>query len=102
MRQAVLALLLDRQHLHGNVTRGGVELEVVQHRPPQHVGEEHVERDGRRTVFAGQRQRLHPARGHQTFEPLAARDPEEDARVVRIVFHDEQRGVPRLDVVAIV
>ncbi len=59
VREPVLALLLDRQHLHGDVAGGGIELEVVQHRPPQHVGEEHVEGDGRGAVLASQRQRLH-------------------------------------------
>ena len=43
VRQAVLALLLDRQHLHGDVARARIELEVVEHRPAEHVGQEHIE-----------------------------------------------------------
>ena len=56
VRQPVLLLFLDREHLHGNVPRGRVELQVVEHRPPQHVGQEHVEGDRRGTEFPGQRE----------------------------------------------
>ena len=48
MGQPVLALLLDRQHLHRNVTRRRIELEVVEDGPSQHVGQEDVQRDGGR------------------------------------------------------
>ena len=39
----VLALLLQRDDLHGNVPHGRVELELVEHRPAEHVGQEDVE-----------------------------------------------------------
>ena len=57
VRQAVLPLLLDRQHLHRNVPRRRIELQVVEHRPAEHVGQEHVERDRGRQVLPRQRQR---------------------------------------------
>ena len=53
VRQAVLPLLLDRQHLHRDVARRRIELQVVEHGPAQHVGQEHVERDrGRQVLLA--------------------------------------------------
>ena len=57
------ALLFDREHLHRNVTRRRIELEVVQHRPvPSMSGQEHVERDGGRLVLPRERD-APPARG---------------------------------------
>ena len=38
MGESVLPLLLNGDHLHGNVTRRRVELETVEDGPPQHVG----------------------------------------------------------------
>ena len=57
MGQAVLALVFERDDLHRNVPRGRVELEVVEHRPAEHVGQEDVQRDGGRDGTGG------PARG---------------------------------------
>jgi len=54
VRQPVLALLLDRQHLHRDVAGLRVQLEVVEHRPTEHVGQKHVERDRGRREFAGE------------------------------------------------
>ena len=42
------------------------------------------------------------ARGHQDFEAFVARQIAEDARVVRIVFDDQQDGFARLQIFAIV
>ena len=44
-RQAVPALLLDRQHLHRDVPRRRIELQMVQDRPAQHVGQQDVEQE---------------------------------------------------------
>src|SRR5262249_41029212 len=63
-RQAVLALLLDGQHLDGDVAGGRIELQVVEHRPAQHVGQEHVQGDGGGPVLAGQSEGGLAAVGH--------------------------------------
>ena len=60
VRQAVLPLFLDREHLHRDVARRRIELEVVEHRPAEHVGQEDVERDRRR---AGTRARARAPSG---------------------------------------
>ena len=54
--QAVLALLVERDDLHRNVPRERIELELVEHRPAEHVGQEDVERDGGGPELARQRQ----------------------------------------------
>ena len=102
VRQAVLPLLLDREHLHRDVARRRIELQVVEHRPAEHVGQEDVERDGGRQVLARQRQRRLAAVGDDALEALVAREAEQDARVVRVVVDDEQDVVASLDVVAVV
>ena len=103
MRQAVLALFFQRDDLHRDVPRRRVELELVEHRPAEHVGQEDIERDGRRAGTAA------PATGPcaplvatMPLKPLSRARPEQDARVVRVVLDDQQHGVARLDVVAVV
>ena len=53
-----MPVLIEREHLHGNVARAGVLLEMIQHRPAQHVGQENVERNRRGMILVRQRQRL--------------------------------------------
>jgi hypothetical protein len=55
VRQSVLPLFFDRQHLDGNVPGRRIELQVVQHRPPEHVRQEDVEGDGGWQVLLGER-----------------------------------------------
>ena len=62
VREAVLALLVDGDDLHRDMTRGRVELEIVQHRPAEHVGQEDIERDGRGRSLARQREADAPPR----------------------------------------
>ena len=61
-RQAVLPVLVQRHDLHRNVPRQRILLELVEHRPAQHVRQEHVERDRRRLELARQRERFGAAR----------------------------------------
>ena len=69
-RQAVLPVLVQRHDLHRDVPRVGVLLQLAEHRPAEHVGQEDVERDGRRLELARQRQRLGAAHRHQHLEAL--------------------------------
>ena len=102
MRQSVLPLFLDRQHLHRDVPRGRIELQVVEHGPAEHVRQEDIERDRRRQVLPRQQQRRLAAIGDDALEALVARQTEQHARVVRIVLDDQQHAVALADVVAIV
>ena len=56
--QAMLAFAFERNDLHGNVSRERVQLEVVQHRPPEHVGQEDIQRDGGGAKLSGKLKRL--------------------------------------------
>ena len=71
----------------------GIELEIVEHRPAEHVGQEDIERDGRGLELPGQRQARWRPGGDDALEALVARQAEQDAGVVRIVLDDEQDGV---------
>ena len=98
----MLAFFLDRDDLHRDVPRDRIELEVVQHGPAQHVGQEDVQRDGRGPELAGQRKALGARGGDDAFEALVARQAQQDARVMRIVLDDQQHGFAVDDVVAVV
>ena len=99
-RQAVLPVLVQRDDLHRDVPRRRVLLELAEHGPAQHVGQEDVERHGGRPVLARQRQRLGAARRDQHLEAVVAREVDQDAGVMRIVLDDQQDVVARLDDVA--
>src|SRR5580658_7867394 len=51
-RQSVLPILIERQHLDGNVPRTGILLQVIENRPPEHVGKEDIQRNRRRMELA--------------------------------------------------
>ena len=95
--EAVLALLLDRDDLHRDVARRRIVLELVEHRPAEHVGQEDVERDRGRLVLARERQRLRAALGDQHLEAVVARQARAARGVVRIVLDDQQHAVAGLD-----
>ena len=67
----------------GMCAGGRVLLELAEHGPAQHVGQEDVERDRGRLVLAGQRERVGAAHGDEHLEALVAGQVDEDARVVR-------------------
>ena len=99
-REPVLAVLVERDDLHRDVARERVLLELAQHRPAEHVGQEHVERDRGRLVLLGELERLGAAHGDQHLEALVAGQIHEDAGIVRIVLDDQQDAVARLEVAA--
>ena len=52
-RKPVLAVLVERDDLHRNMPRQRVLLELAEHGPAEHVGQEHVEGDRGRLDTAG-------------------------------------------------
>ena len=101
-RERVLAVLVERDDLHRDVPGQRVLLELAQHRPAQHVGQEHVERDRGRLELLGEIERVGAAHRDQHLEALVAGEVQDDARVVRIVLDDQQDGVAGLDLQPIV
>ena len=101
-RQAVLAIFFERHDLHRDVARLRVLLQLAQHRPAQHVGQEDVERHRHRPVLASETQRLAAAHRDQHLEALVVGQIDQDARVVRIVFDDQQDRIVRIEIVAVV
>ena len=101
-RKPVLAILVERDDLHRDVPGQRVLLELAQHGPAEHVGQEHVERHRRRLVLLGKIERIVAAHRDQHLEALVAGEVDQDARIVRIVLDDEQDGVARLDIQPIV
>ena len=89
-REAVLAVLVQRHDLHRDVARRRIALELAEHRPSEHVGQEHVERDrGRAGTRARARARPRRVVGDEHLEAVGAREVDDHARVARIVLDDQ-------------
>ena len=97
-RQAMLAIFVERDDLHRNMPGERVLLELAEHVPAQHVGQEHVERYRGRLILLGEIERIVAAHRQQCLEALVAREIDQDAGVMRIVLDDQQDGVAGLDV----
>ena len=54
------------------MARGRVELELIEHRPAEHVGQEDIERDGRGAELPGQREAQRALVGDDALEALVA------------------------------
>ena len=100
--QTVLAVLLQGDDLHGDVARGGALLELTEHRPAEHVGQEYVERDGGRVIVVGESQGVGSSGGGEHLEAVVMRQIDEHPGIVGIVLDDQQNHVPGLQVLAIV
>jgi hypothetical protein len=100
--QSAAGLILGGDDVHRDVAGDAVVLETVEHRPPFHVGQGDVERDGVGTVTLRQVDGRLAARRGDGFEALVAGHVDEDAREIHVVFHDEHRAVARDDRVAVI
>ena len=80
----------------------GVLFQMVEHRPAQHVRKEYVERYRCWMELAGQSQSFRSAHGHQHLESLVVRQINQNTRVVRIVFNDQQDWIVGLQIRAVV
>ena len=98
----MLPIFIQSDDLHGNMAGCRVLLELAQHRPAQHVRQEHIQRDRGGLILARQRQSVGAALGDQHLEAVVVRQVHQHAGVVRIVLHDQQHRVVRLQVVAVV
>ncbi len=101
-RQSMLTVLIERNDLNGNMTRQRILLQLAKHAPAQHVGKEDIERDGGRLILLGKLDGVGSARCKQHLEPGISRDVHDDARVMAIVFDDEQDRFPGRDVEPVV
>ena len=88
--------------MDGNVTRLRILLQLGEHGPAEHVGQEDVERHRGRPELTGERERIGAARRHEHLQAIVVGEIDEDPRVVRVVLHDEERGLRSLERRAIV
>src|SRR5712671_2818121 len=100
--KAVLTLFLQSNDLHRNVTRSGIELELVQNGPAEHVGKEYIQRDSRGTKLSSKRKTHGSFQRYDSLETVIACEVEQDAGVVWIVFDDQQHGIAINNLVTIV
>jgi hypothetical protein len=97
-----LAVLVHGQDLHRDVARLQRALELAQHVPAQHVGQEHVERHGDWLVLQREVESLGAACRHHGLQPGHMGRIDHDAGVVGVVLDDQKRAVAGLQLVAIV
>ena len=94
----MLTILVERDDLHRDMPGERILLELAEHVPAQHVGQEHVERHRGRLILLGEIERIVAAHRQQHLEALVAGEVDQDARIVRIVLDDEQDGIAGLDI----
>ncbi len=75
-----------------------VLLELTQHVPAEHVGQEDVERDCARLILLGEIERIVAALGQQGLEAFVARQVDKDTRIMRVVLDDKQDVVARIQI----
>ena len=98
----MLAVFVERDDLDRNVPRQRIVLELAQHRPAEHVGQEDVERDRGRLELLGEVQRLRAARRDQNLEALVAGEVDQHPRIMRVVLDDQENGVAGLEIEPVV
>ena len=101
-RQAVVPIFVQRQHLNRYVTGCRILLQVVQHRPAQHVGQENIQRHCGRMVFLGQREGFCTASRHKNLEALVPGEIAQHTRIVRVIFDNQQDGIVGLQILPVV
>ena len=73
-RQAVVAVFIESEHLDRNMPGGGILLEMVEHRPSQHVGQEYIEGDGGGWNSRASARASDPRVATRTLKPLSRED----------------------------
>src|SRR5687767_2565990 len=99
---AAMRIVGHRDHVYGDVTRGGIVLEAIEHVPAVETRQIEVERDGVGTMLPGHLQADVAANGRQYAELVFAAEIHQDARKRLIVFDDQQYAVSRLDALPVV
>src|SRR5439155_6655562 len=79
-----------------------VLLQVIHHRPAVHTGQQDIENDGIRFELACQFQSQVAAHGHQALEASLACNIQQDLSKNRIIFHDQDHTIIRLNPVPVV
>ena len=98
----MLTVLIERDNLNWDVPSQRIFLELTQYVPSEHVRQEDVERYGGRLVLLGQIERVIAAHRQQHLKALVTREIDHDARIMRIILHNQQNGVAWLNFKTIV
>ena len=80
--ERMLAVLVQRDDLHRNVSRQRIMLQLTQHRPAEHVRQENIERHRGGLELLGEIEGVGTARRDQDFEALVTREIHQHARVM--------------------
>src|ERR1700722_8430855 len=97
-----MPVFVESQHLHWDVPCDRILFQVVQHSPPQHVGQEHIQRYGGGMKLTGQSKSFRSAHRDEYLESFVARQIAEYPRIVRIILDNQQDWIVGLQVIAVV
>ena len=100
--QAAPRVVRDGNDVHGDVPGAEVLLEALQDHQSVRVRQAEVERDGVGLELLRQGEGLVAARGDQAAEAPLPRHLQQDVGEVRVVLHDQEHPVPRLNLVSVV
>ena len=98
----MLAILVQRYHLNGDVSRRNVLLQLAQDIPAEHVWQINIERNSTRIVLVCQQQRIDAAVRDENFEFGAAREVSENACIALVVLDDQQHKIAGLYDIAVI
>ncbi len=100
--QRVLAIFVLRDDLDRNMSCQRIMFQLAQHGPAQHVRQEHVERYRRRLELFRQVEGFRAARRRQNLEAFVAGEIDQNLRIVRVVFDDQENSVSRFEIEPVV
>ena len=97
----MVTIFVQREHLDGNVARGGILLQMAQYRPAKHIWQKNIEHDGAGSEFTRQRSSEGALHRYHPFETALPHQLQQQTGKMRIVFNDEDDRIARQDRFAI-
>ncbi len=97
-RQSVLLVFVERDDLNRNVPRQRVVLQLAEHGPAEHIGQEHIERNRDGLELFGKLEGFRTARRDQNLKSLVARQIDQNPRIMRIVLDNQKNCISGIEI----
>src|SRR5207244_1719425 len=93
---------LAADDVNWNVLRHGILAQALKHNPTIDIRQVQIERNGARAIAAGQIEGILTAKRDHALEPTLVYGVQQDTREVRIILHDQDQRITRLNDTAVV
>src|SRR5579871_563939 len=97
-----MPVFIEGEHLHGNMPRGRILFQMVEHGPTQHVWQEYIQRYCSWTELASEGQCFSATHGNKYLEALIVGEIAQHACIMRIILDYQQHVIAWLQIVAII